>query len=271
MLLNRPERRDVHRVTCLEDVVMINVKFGATVKKVLLAVIAVFALGSVAPVAAAPIAGTLGISGSVTVSATMIDWAPAGGGEGVTLVNEGTGYFADIFNPGVVPAFHADIIDLAGVLPVPNFLHSFEESPEVASEYDDLSFTLVDIIAPTAPACTGTETAVGTICSLGVFTLHQKTTGVDVSFDISGFFVDPTYGDDGSLNTAIGLYTTQVAGATIESITTTVSTGGSITATYSADFTATPVPEPATMLTFGLGTAVLAAHRRRRAKKNAQI
>ena len=49
------------------------------------------------------------------------------------------------------------------------------------------------------------------------------------------------------------------------------STAGSIETGWTATFIATAVPEPATMLTFGLGTAVLAAHRRRRAKKNAQI
>lgn len=256
---------------------MINVKFGATVKSVLTAAIVVFGLGSVAPVAAAPIAGTLTISGTVVVSATMIDWVPVGGGEGSFNTIDGTGYFSDIFNPidPTDPAYVGDAIDLVGqALPLPDFLNDFEERPlDLASEYDDLSFTLTEIIAPSAAPCVGTETAVGTVCSLGVFTLRQTATGVDISFDVRGFFVDLTYGDDGSLNKATGLYTTQLTGQTIASVTTTIDTpGGSIRTGYSAHYTATAVPEPATMLTFGLGTAALAAHRRRRAaKKNAQI
>ena len=251
---------------------MINVKGGATVKKVLFTIVAVLGLGIVAPVAAAPITGTMGIAGAVTVSATTIDWLPAGGPDGTFGSLTGTEYFADVFNPGIFPAYTGEALDLTGqIFPIANFLSQFEEDPEVVSEYDDLSFTLEGIIAPSAPACNGTETAIGTTCSLGPFTLLQTATGVDVTFDVFGSFVDLTYGDDGSLNNAIGLYTTQISGATIASISATLDAGGSINATYSADFTATAVPEPATMLTFGLGTAVLAAHRRRRAKKNAQI
>ena len=254
---------------------MINVKFGATVKTVLLAAIVVFGLGSVAPVAAAPISGSLRIAGTVVVSATMIDWVPTGGPEGSLNTLDGTGYFSNIFNPidPTDPAYVGDAIDLIGqALPLPNFLNEFEERPlDVASEYDDLSFTLTQIIAPTAAPCAGTETAVGTVCSLGVFTLRQTATGVDISFDVRGNFVDLTYGDDGTLNKAVGLYTTQLSGATIASVSTTIDGGGSIRTTYSADYTATAVPEPATMLTFGLGTAALAAHRRRRAAKNTKI
>ena len=83
--------------------------------------------------------------------------------------------------------------------------------------------------------------------------------------DITGSFVDPSLGAD---TPATGVYTTQVVGQGINDILEIFGPNGAgqFSADYSAQFTA--VPEPATLLTFGAGTALLAAHRRRRAKKN---
>jgi PEP-CTERM motif len=91
--------------------------------------------------------------------------------------------------------------------------------------------------------------------------------------DITGQFVDPTY-MGGVITQATGLYTAQRSGTTVDAMLDAIVADPTITFqnSYSAQITAIPaaVPEPATLLTFGAGTALLAAHRRRRAKKNAQ-
>jgi len=104
-----------------------------------------------------------------------------------------------------------------------------------------------------------------------VFLLTQGQTGVTVKLEVFGSFVDLSYGDDGSLNDATGLYSTtlnQPQWNTIREVVDFINGGGTIDTGYTAEFTANAVPEPATLLTFGLGTAALAAHRRRRAKKS---
>ena len=144
-----------------------------------------------------------------------------------------------------------------------NFLHDFVDADETdaPNKYDNLNFDLQTIVAPTAPACIGGE-AVNQACSFGVFTLTQTAGGnVDVRMDITGVWQNPGDSD----TQAIGIYTAQSADTTIAAIRNTLLSGGSLTNSYSA--TITSVPEPATLLTFGAGSMLLAAHRRRRAAK----
>ena len=264
---------------------MINVKGGSTVKKVLLASCVVLGLGSVAPVAAAPIVGTLAFSGTVTVSELMLDWQPTDPFEttrdGVVFTGDGTEYFSGIYNPAGSPPYEATITDLVFptvVPPVEDFLKEFT-SPLLGGRYADLTFDLDGINLPSAalPECTTAFTAFDVSCRLGFFTLTMRETSagqteVDVQFDIFGHFEDPTYEGPIALNTATGGFTAtlkKIESDTIAEVVAILDRGGSITTTYDAAITATAVPEPATMLTFGLGTTILAAHRRRRAKKNA--
>ena len=58
--------------------------------------------------------------------------------------------------------------------------------------------------------------------------------------------------------------------ADIHAAINAINQGQHIDSSYSASYSANAVPEPATLLTFGLGTAALAAHRRRRAKRQAK-
>ena len=84
--------------------------------------------------------------------------------------------------------------------------------------------------------------------------------------DITGQFDDPSLG---AVTPAIGVYTAQSTNSVNFILNAfAANPAASFTNSYSATITA--VPEPATLLTFGAGTALLAAHRRRRAKKNAQ-
>jgi hypothetical protein len=161
---------------------------------------------------------------------------------------------------------------------VDNFLYNFVTTDP---KYSDLAFDLDGFIAPVAPPCLPDhDYAVNESCSLGLFTLTQGSSGVDVRLEIFGSFEDPTFGDNGSPNIAIGRYTSQSpmlvneTGATvftIRQVVDVIDAGQHINTSYSASFVATAVPEPATLLTFGLGTAALAVHRRRRAKKNQKV
>lgn len=244
--------------------------------KGLFALIALLALGA-STASAAPIAGTLTIQGSVIVSATTIDWIPDNPFDGTfTTKIPDSGYFDGIVSGDPTQPTFGQIDDLTPLNPPPidGFLSDFSGTA-LPAEYDDLSFTLTEVVIPGIEECQAdTDYAEGETCRLGVFILTQNDGSVGASLEVKGFFVDPTYGDDGSLNTAVGQFSntlTEPEFDTIREIITIIdSPNGSIETGWTATFVATPVPEPATMLTFGLGTALVAAHRRRRAKKNGQ-
>ena len=242
---------------------------GATMKK--LVGIICLALGFAATASAAEISGTLNFTGAVTVTAGGIDWLDDDGvPDAITLKQPVSGYFSAMDTGAMSPGI-ASAVDL-GAPPIPGFLHDFQENPNVATEYDDLSFDLFSITAPIAAPCAAIMYVDGQSCSLGVFTVSQIGGDTTVTMNVKGQFVDPTY-LGGAISPGSGVYTAQRNGG-INALLDAINADGFVTNSYSAVFTATPdvneVPEPATLLTFGAGTALLGAHRRRRAKKNAQ-
>jgi len=243
---------------------------GATMKK--LVGIICLVLGFAATASAAEISGTLNFTGAVTVTAGGIDWLDDDGiPDAITLKQPVTGYFAAMDTGALSPGI-GSAVDL-GAPPVIGFLHDFQENPDLATEYDDLSFDLFAITAPIAPPCSLVVVYVdGMSCSLGPFTLSQIGGDSVVTLNVTGQFVDPTY-MGGAITPAGGVYTAQ-RNAGLNDLLNAINATGSVTNSYSAVFTAHPdsteVPEPATLLTFGAGTSLLAAHRRRRAKKNAK-
>jgi hypothetical protein len=249
-------------------------KSGVTVKTILFSLMVLLALGMAvpAPVAAAPITGTLTIQGSVIVSATMIDWIPDSPFNGTfTTKIPNTGYFNNIVSANPFVPYGGQITDLGPGNPPPlaDFLSMFN-----APGYTDLTFDVDSIPAPPITECEDRAYAVGETCRLGLFILTQNPTSVGASFEVFGSFDSVAAGDNGTLNTANGQFSntlTESAFNTIEKIYDIIVTDqGSIRTGWTATFIATAVPEPATLLTFGLGTAFLAAHRRRRAKKESK-
>lgn len=217
------------------------------------------------PASADPITGQLNFTGAVRVTATAIDWVPLGGTEGDLFTTfPGSGYFSNIWQP-VSGVNTGDSLDLnAGVLlPLPNFLNDFS-SPN--PQYNDLSFTLTGIAIPSVPVCTGGE-LVGQTCVAFVgspFLLTRTTTGTSVEFDVFGFFIDPTYSADSANNTASGVYTSQLSGLTPIQIRNMILAGQPVDASYSAQYTATAVPEPVSLTLLGSGLLGIGLRARRR-------
>lgn len=234
------------------------------------------ALGLALPASAAPITGVLNILGSATVTADSIDWAPDGGATGIFVLSaDSEAYFDGIEIP--FPINTGESLDLpAGAFPVANFLSNFN-TPN--AEFDDLSFTLEGFEIPAVGVCgtadsspsgiLGDET--GETCVVFAGSPFSLTVGAnpattDVGFNVFGSFVDLTYGDDGSLNNAIGLYTTNISDMTPLQIQATILGGGSVEASYSAEYNATAVdvPEPFSLSLTGFGLAALGYRLRRR-------
>jgi len=223
-------------------------------------------LGFAANANAASIVGTLNFTGDVTVTATQINWQDRGGVTNAIVMETSTGYFTGVDSEDLSVGY-ASAIDLTAPQQVQdNFLHTFKENPDVPSEYDDLTFDLMDIVEPSAPACIpGFNYLPNQSCSLGVFTLTQgDNDDSSIRLSIIGDFDDPSLGAFDI--PAVGIYTAQRTESVREIIDIFVTGPQTFTTSYSASITA--VPEPTTLLTFGVGTALMAAHRRRRAKKN---
>jgi hypothetical protein len=103
------------------------------------------------------------------------------------------------------------------------------------------------------------------------FTLTQLAGGVSVGLTLDG--IAYTGASATGSTPTVGLFTTQVTidGGTITGILGVLGSGGTIAGqTYSASFTATPVPEPSTALSaiFGAGLIGLGVIGRRRLRRN---
>jgi len=225
---------------------------------------------------AVPIAGDLSISGTVRVTTTMIDWLPIDSsgnefivlpdpdpvlGDYFTFLNLSFGDAADLSisaqppGPGGFPGG-----------PLPNFL-TFDGDT-------GLSFTLNTIAACDPGTCFFPGTP------FSAFQTLNETTGIydtTVQMAMTGTVRDTTGPNGtGEISNWAGSWTATFQGQTIAELQTQLATTGEIPAGYDAELNVSirqisEVPEPATLLTFGTGTALLAAHRRRRAKNSAQV
>jgi len=242
------------------------------------ALVAALVIGSLAALpsqaAAAPISGTLSISdfsNGVEITSTDIIWlglfqvgVPVSGDfsglvgtTGTELNLNSTLQPVGSTFPNVAPntTLPGEGVVLAGFL-------TLTAAPNISFDLNYIapgSFSSVD--CSLAAAAGQTCTLPGTPFNF----VNQTATTSSVTFALSGFVRNVSTGE---LSTFTGVYTTQFTESFQDVIAQLESTGFIIN-TYSGTFTATvtPIPEPATLLTFGAGSVFLAARKRRRAKK----
>src|SRR5688572_208688 len=264
------EARQHHGDGLREDERMNILRTLTNMKKALFLAMAVAVLASLPATAqAVPIVGTLDITGAVRVTANSIDFLPEGGGTGFAQIQTTSdGYFSPL---GGFIATEMDLIGLPvgvqlnGGLGIPGF-ETFAGTP-----LPGLNFILDMIVS-----CGQASLDPADECDAGVdspFRFDQDTEGTTVIINFRGRVVDPI-GAPGEMSTFTAKFDATFTGLTPEDILGILVTEGEIFSPYSArKLTVEPIneiPEPATLLTFGAGTALLAAHRRRRAKKSAK-
>jgi hypothetical protein len=217
---------------------------------------------------AVPIVGTLDLTGGVRVTANSIEWLPSNGnGTGSALIMATSdGYF----NP--LDGFLATELDLVGVpvgVQLGTGLSGFETFPN--TPLPGLNFILDMILS-----CGQASLDPVDECDAGLnspFRFDQDTQGTTVIINFVGRVIDPI-GAPGEISTFNAKFDATFTGETPQQILARLAVAGEIFSPYSARKISVEsvqeVPEPATLLTFGAGTALLAAHRRRRAKKSAK-
>lgn len=250
---------------------MNNLRTLTTMKKALIAAMAVATLAILPATAqAVPIVGTLDLTGAVRVTANGIDWLPPfGEGFGLAVVQPtSTGYFEPLAGEFAV---EMDLIGVPVGVQLGTGISGFETFlPD--SPLPGLNFILDMILS-----CGQASLDPADECAAGLdspFRFDQDTEGTTVIINFRGRVVDPIGAPD-EISTFNAKFDATFTGLTPEQILGALEDQGFIDSPYSArkitvDMPTQEVPEPATMLTFGAGTALLAAHRRRRAKKAAK-
>jgi hypothetical protein len=234
------------------------------IERVLLAVLLAVAVGVFTPAASATPMGILATAncpgGGVTVSASMIDWSPAGAG-GCTVTGDPTNVtHTGTGGPALLPNVQGTIQDLTfGVtmLPVANFM-----------TFPGLSFTLTTIgPGPMNTTCAGLTAfqscAAFAGSPFGLQLLPDNTTSVVLP--VTGTVTDST-----GTSTWVGAFTQPVSDMTPAQLQSLIcpggvspcTGGGSKTTTYAGHFTITAgqtmVPEPATLSSILLGGLLVA-------------
>jgi hypothetical protein len=243
------------------------------------------------PAQAAPLSGTFTTvgTGNVRVGDSWIDWGHSGlvfesttypgcdpgpspgcvingTTTGDILFTGGTGSFSSLLlDPGTFKDLEDDFAPVNATFSLPDYI----------GNPDGFSFTatFIPLGTGTPAGCTSVPGAVCTPPGSG-FTLTNladsdgdgTADNVAVAFVIRGTVTDPS----GPPSMFEGRYSTQLGMSSAEALAA-IAAVGYVESSHSADFQVsiipTVIPEPATLLTFGAGTALLAAHRRRRAKK----
>jgi hypothetical protein len=206
------------------------------------------------------ITGSLDIAGGIVVDADSADWFRSvnpnlNPNEAIVIGNQ-------LFNGGVlapIPAgslVHETNLNFNTAIPGTTLNIDLFEFP-LAAPNIDFVLTHVDTCAELG----GTYQCFGA----SPFGFIQNTTSVTIALQLRGTVHDTA--TPGLVSTWSGLWTTNVNG-TIAQIFGIIEGGGAIATSYSATkiVVAPPagVPEPATLLTFGAGSAILARMRRRK-------
>jgi hypothetical protein len=222
-----------------------------------------FLLGLVvlAQLASGAVIGTLTLTsepGDVNVTLTSIDWTPpVGPGTGRFTVGSGTDLTYNDGTPLTVGTL-GTILDLTAGMPFPIIGFMM---------FDDASDLVFDLTAlgpgPSNTVCTDAFDVNAPACSVGPgspFILQATSTGTAVTLAARGIARDAS----AVQSEFIGAFTTQIAGRTPSDIQENILGGGVENSTYSAEFTATFIPEPGTVSLLVVGGGLIALAWRRR-------
>jgi hypothetical protein len=213
---------------------------------------------------ATPITGILNTTGSISVSSTAIDFLPTGTGVG----NFGVDPFTQTGSFSTVAGTSGTIKDLnlvAEPVGVPFTLTDWM----VFSSNPNITFTLNLIPGGvfTPAGCTG-PAAAGQNCTPpgSPFNLtNTSSTSSVASFKTDGTVTNRATSEVSSFD---GTFSTQFTNQSLQQLLATVNGGGSVSATYSANFVVTGasvIPEPATItLTIAGVVLILAGTLRKR-------
>lgn len=234
---------------------------------VLRAVLLVGVLGLLTlPAGAAIITGELNIIGGVRVDSDEIDFLPLGGGSGSIVLDPFTQEGSFVPYAGT-DADIADLENASAPVGVPFSLPDFL----TLTAWPGFTMTLEYIAPGVFPAATcAAPPAAGQVCTpsvpgaLSPFNLSNVTADSStVSFNVRGTATDGS-GDPVSFFT--GTFTTQFSDQSYQEVLAIINGGGSVDASFSANFVFTTVPEPSTVAMVLLGgVAVVFGARRRRA------
>ena len=249
-------------------------------------------LGAAAPAHAVTIIGDFSIAGAITYDTLNLtgdaglDFTqflpppPTPTGPFIE-VTSATGYFAglgmaaftttgQITNISDIPAGPNYTVVPAGVpVNIVNFLSNFvTPGGPIGLHFDMTEFQL----ASGFPPCPASP-----VCQEGPFTLLQGQNGIGISFDMLGTFVNGADSGKFTVHFEIpmdGLNLTEVANRLLVTGQDLACGAGNLEhpCSFTANFQPvieTQVPEPATMLTFGAGSLLLARLRRRNKNKKA--
>lgn len=212
----------------------------------------------VSSASAAPIAGTVNISGSVAVGGTFIDFQPPVGppNGSFSVSNTGnTGSFAALNNTTGSILDLNEMVQTPGVPfpPLVGFL-TFASAPDIRLDLTSIdvgSFTSTDCFAPPAAGQTCTPPlGFGGAAGTNPFNLNNTSASTSsASITFHGTAVNTATGETSSF---IGIFSSQFT-VPYQTLLADIAAGQTVSTSYSATITASAVPEPATMILLGSG------------------
>jgi hypothetical protein len=219
-------------------------------------------LFTVRPADAALIDGILNITGSVAVTADALDFLPAAGGTGLFSVDlfTQTGDFVPLAGTtGDISDLDAATEPVGVPINLMNFL-TFNADPNLTFTLQLIRFGVFGAADCGAPAAAGqTCTPPGSQFNLSNLTSTSST----ATFAVAGIVSD---GSGDPISTFDGTFSTQFTNQNYQQVLETIGSGGTVQATYSANFIVTAIPEPGTVSMLVLGGLMMAVpmFRRRR-------